>query len=47
MVICVPQGNAAKNIDGSYQDPTRIPLFYDGTYNYLRSLGIKDIDEKD
>ena len=45
MVICVPRGNAAKNIDGSFQDPTRIPLFYDGTYNYLRSLGVRDIDE--
>lgn len=45
MVICVPQGNEARNIDGSFQDPTRIPLFYDGTYNYLRSIGIKDIDE--
>jgi DUF2075 family protein len=45
MVICVPRGNAARNIDGSFQDPTRIPLFYDGTYNYLRSLGVRDIDE--
>jgi hypothetical protein len=46
MVICVPAGNPAKNIDGSYLDPTRIPAFYDSTYTYLKSLGIKDIDEE-
>lgn len=45
MVICVPTGNAATNIDGSYLDPTRIPAFYDNTYDYLKSLGIKDLDE--
>lgn len=45
MVICVPTGNPAKNIDGSYLDPTRIPAFYDSTYEYLKSLGIKDLDD--
>ena len=35
MVICVPEG--------STDDPTRQPAFYDGTYEYLRSLGIKEI----
>lgn len=44
MVICVPAGNAAKNIDDSYLDPTRIPLFYDSTYDYLKSLGIKELE---
>ena len=44
MVICVPTGNAAKNIDDSYLDPTRIPLFYDSTYDYLKSLGIKELE---
>ena len=43
MVICVPEGNSKKNPDGSYQDPTRLPEFYDSTYNYLKSLGIEEI----
>lgn len=47
MIICVPEGNSQRNIDGSFQDPTRLPLFYDGTYEYLRSLGIRDIDEEE
>ena len=44
MVICVPTGNSTKNIDGSYLDPTRVPLFYDSTYEYLKSLGIKELE---
>ncbi len=35
MVICVPKG--------SDDDPTRKPAFYDSTYNYLKSLGMKEI----
>ncbi len=35
MVICVPEG--------STDDPTRQPAFYDGTYEYLKLLGIKEI----
>lgn len=35
MVICVPKGSA--------DDPTRQPAFYDGTYEYLKLLGIKEI----
>jgi hypothetical protein len=35
MVIVVPEGNV--------DDSTRSPLFYDSTYRYLRSLGIKEI----
>ena len=44
MVICVPAGNSTKIIDGSYLDPTRVPLFYDSTYEYLKSLGIKELE---
>lgn len=33
MVICVPEGNT--------EDDTRKPAFYDGTFEYLKSLGIK------
>jgi hypothetical protein len=32
MVIFVPRGSAA--------DPTREPKFYDGTYRYLREVGV-------
>ena len=43
MVICVPEGNPNKTSTGFYEDSTRLPEFYDGTYNYLKSLGIKEI----
>ena len=35
MVICVPEGNP--------DDHTRQPVFYDGTYEYLKSIGIEEI----
>ena len=35
MIICVPEGNP--------NDHTRKPEFYDGTYRYLRSIGIIEI----
>jgi hypothetical protein len=35
MVICVPPGDTG--------DPTRDPAYYDGTYTYLRSIGIAEI----
>ena len=35
MIICVPEGNK--------DDHTRQPEFYDGTYNYLKSIGIEEI----
>lgn len=35
MIICVPTGNP--------NDHTRLPEFYDGTYNYLKSIGIVEI----
>ena len=43
MVICVPYGNERKNADGFPEDPTRLPEFYNGTYNYLKSLGLKEL----
>ena len=43
MVICVPTGNSNKTLSGFYEDSTRLPEFYDGTYNYLKSLGIEEI----
>jgi hypothetical protein len=35
MVIVVPEGNK--------DDPTRLPEYYDGTYNYLLSIGLQTI----
>lgn len=43
MVICVPKGNANKTVSGFYEDSTRLPEYYDGTYQYLKSLGIEEI----
>ena len=43
MVICVPYGNPTKNANGFWEDGTRIPEYYNGTYEYLRSLGIEEI----
>ena len=43
MVICVPEGNGNKNPNGYWEDSTRLPEYYDGTYKYLRSLGIEEI----
>lgn len=35
MIICVPTGDL--------EDPTRDPQYYNTTYNYLKSIGIKEI----
>ncbi len=43
MVICVPTGNPNKTLNGFWEDSTRLPEFYDGTYEYLKSLGIEEI----
>ena len=33
IIICVPFGNSNKTPEGFNEDPTRLPAFYDGTYN--------------
>ena len=43
MVICVPEGNSHKNASGFWEDSTRLPEYYDGTYEYLKSIGLKEI----
>ena len=43
IVICVPTGNGKLGSDGFPEDPTRLPEFYDGTYEYLKSLGLEEI----
>ena len=35
MVICVPEGTT--------KDSTRLPEFYDGTYEYLKQMGFEEI----
>ena len=43
MVICVPEGNSNKTPSGFWEDSTRLPEYYDGTYQYLKSIGIDEI----
>lgn len=43
MVICVPEGNSNKTDSGFPEDSTRLPEFYNGTYEYLKSLGLEEI----
>lgn len=43
MIICVPEGNDHKTASGFPEDSTRLPEYYDGTYQYLKSIGIKEI----
>lgn len=43
MVICVPEGNSNVTAGGFPEDATRLPEFYDGTYNYLKSIGLEEI----
>lgn len=43
MVICVPYGNGNKTVSGFWEDSTRLPEYYDGTYQYLKGLGIEEI----
>ena len=43
MIICVPKGDSSVLFDGGYEDSTRLPEFYDGTYEYLKRIGIEEI----
>ena len=43
IVICVPKGNSRLTPEGFPEDSTRLPAFYNGTYAYLKSLGIEEI----
>lgn len=43
MVICVPEGNGRKTPEGFSEDATRLPEFYDPTYEYFKSLGMIEI----
>lgn len=43
MVICVPEGNGHTTPEGFPEDSTRLPEFYNSTYMYFKSLGLKEI----
>ena len=43
IIICIPNGNSRLTPEGFPEDPTRLPEFYDETYEYLKSLGLKEI----
>ena len=43
MVICVPEGNNHKTASGYWEDSTRLPEYYEGTYQYLKGIGIEEI----
>ena len=44
IVICVPKGNNHLTPEGFPEDPTRLPEYYDGTFEYLKGLGIKELE---
>ena len=43
MIICVPEGNSHKTTTGFWEDETRLPEYYNGTYEYLKSIGFDEI----
>ena len=43
MVICVPEGNPNKTTSGFWEDSTRLPEYYNGTYEYFKRIGIEEI----
>lgn len=43
IVICVPEGNGHTTPEGFPEDNTRLPEFYNSTYMYFKSLGLKEI----
>ena len=44
MVICVPTGNKRTDHYGFPEDTTTLPTYYDGTYNYLKAIGIEELE---
>lgn len=43
MIICVPIGNPNIDVNGHPEDATRLPKYYDGTFEYFKKIGIKII----
>ena len=44
MVLCIPKGNGNMTLSGYPEDSTRLPEYYDGTYEYLKGLGIEILE---
>ena len=43
MVICIPAGNPNKTLSGFWEDNTRLPEFYDSTYECHKWLVVDEI----
>lgn len=43
LVICIPAGNSNLTPEGFPEDATRVPEVFDGTYEYLKSLGMEEL----
>ncbi len=43
LVICVPEGNSNKTHEGFPEDSTRLPIYYNSTYEYFKRIGLTEI----
>ena len=43
LVICVPEGNSNKTNEGFPEDSTRLPIYYNSTYEYFKRIGLTEI----
>lgn len=43
MVICVPEGNSNNTHEGFPEDTTRLPIYYNSTYEYFKRIGLTEI----
>ena len=43
IIICVPEGNDKTIPEGFPEDHTRLPSYYNSTYNYFKKIGITEI----
>lgn len=43
LIICIPYGNDRRLANGFPEDATRLPEFYNGTYEYFKSLGFEEL----
>lgn len=43
LVICVPEGNTNKTHEGFHEDSTRLPIYYNSTYEYFKRIGLTEI----
>ena len=43
LVICVPESNSNKTHEGFPEDSTRLPIYYNSTYEYFKRIGLTEI----